>query len=216
MIRAQISPLECLKVKLPRYRHTGAPTHFQKQVGRGTWLGACTLPTPHTFLNCPLHMILHRGNVRQYNFSKEAVSGAPVTLYWTALAISKTIWNHRLDKTSLIDMENQGVKYLQFAFVMPLLVNMFRSNFWEYLASHPRKISLCWRCNVYALFQPLLNALLLQSTVWCRSYSAIFKDWFHNSCCALCCLLWFIPWHALLGTHHSYSTLAIVYVSALG
>ena len=38
MIRAQISPLECLKVKLPRYRHTGAPTHFQKQVGRGTWL----------------------------------------------------------------------------------------------------------------------------------------------------------------------------------
>ena len=38
MIQAQISPLECLKVKLPRYRHTGAPTHFQKQVGRGTWL----------------------------------------------------------------------------------------------------------------------------------------------------------------------------------
>ena len=30
--------LECLKVKLPRYRHTVAPTHFQKQVGRGTWL----------------------------------------------------------------------------------------------------------------------------------------------------------------------------------
>ena len=89
---------------------------------------------------------------------------------------------------------------------------MFRSNFWEYLASHPRKISLCWRCNVYALFQPLLNALLLQSTVWCRSYSAIFKDWFRNSCCALCCLLWFIPWHALLGTHHSYWTLAIVYI----
>ena len=37
-IQAQISPLECLKVKLPRYRHTVAPTHFQKQVGRGTWL----------------------------------------------------------------------------------------------------------------------------------------------------------------------------------
>ena len=78
---------------------------------------------PHTFLNCPLHMILHRGNVRQYNFSKEAVSGAPVTLYWTALAISKTLWNHRLDKTSLIDMENQGVKYLQFAFVICLHVS---------------------------------------------------------------------------------------------
>ena len=71
-------------------------------------LAGCTLPTPHTFLNCPLHMILHRGNVRQYNFSKEAVSGAPVTLYWTALAISKTLWNHRLDKTSLIDMEKPG------------------------------------------------------------------------------------------------------------
>ena len=39
MIQAQISPLECLKVKLPRNRHTVAPTHFQKQVGRGTWLG---------------------------------------------------------------------------------------------------------------------------------------------------------------------------------
>ena len=26
-------------MKLPRYRHTVAPTHFQKQVGRGTWLG---------------------------------------------------------------------------------------------------------------------------------------------------------------------------------
>ena len=37
-IQAQISPLECLKVKLPRNRHTVAPTHFQKQVGRGTWL----------------------------------------------------------------------------------------------------------------------------------------------------------------------------------
>ena len=42
-IQAQISPLECLKVKLPRYRHTVAPTHFQKQVGRGTWLGPNTL-----------------------------------------------------------------------------------------------------------------------------------------------------------------------------
>ena len=25
-------------MKLPRYRRTGAPTHFQKQVGRGTWV----------------------------------------------------------------------------------------------------------------------------------------------------------------------------------
>ena len=38
-IRAQILALAGLKVKLPRYRHTGAPTHFQKRVGRGTWLG---------------------------------------------------------------------------------------------------------------------------------------------------------------------------------
>ena len=36
---SQILALECLKVKLSRYRHTVAPTHFQKQVGRGTWLG---------------------------------------------------------------------------------------------------------------------------------------------------------------------------------
>ena len=37
-VRAEMWALECLKVKLPRYRHTVAPTHFQKQVGRGTWL----------------------------------------------------------------------------------------------------------------------------------------------------------------------------------
>ena len=32
-VRAQILALECLKVKLPQYRHTVAPTHFQKWVG---------------------------------------------------------------------------------------------------------------------------------------------------------------------------------------
>ena len=37
-VQAQILALAGLKVKLPCYQRTVAPTHFQKQVGRGTWL----------------------------------------------------------------------------------------------------------------------------------------------------------------------------------
>ena len=177
-------------------------------------LAGCTLPTPHTFLNCPLHMILHRGNVRQYNFSKEAVSGAPVTLYWTALAISKTLWNHRLDKTSLIDMEKPGCQVPSIC-----LCNLFTC--FEVISENILLVILGKSAYAEgAMFTHCSNRFwtpyYYNRLLWCRSYSAIFKDWFHNSCCALCCLLWFIPWHALLGTHHSYSTLAIVYVSALG
>ena len=49
--------LECLKVKLPRYRHTVAPTHFQKQVGRGIWLLVWWMFLPPTHDLAPEPMI---------------------------------------------------------------------------------------------------------------------------------------------------------------
>merc|ERR1712156_1024047 len=51
-VRAGVWALECLGVRLPRCGHTVAPTHFQKQVGRGTWL-SCILPEKLMFV-CPL------------------------------------------------------------------------------------------------------------------------------------------------------------------
>ena len=58
-------------MKLPRYRHTVAPTHFQKQVGRGTWLrlflmeiSTPTMPLYNGFLS---HLICGKQKKRMLN-----------------------------------------------------------------------------------------------------------------------------------------------------